>query len=422
MIEPHPWSLIKKITFRFFFIFFVLMTSIWNFIPVVGDWLGKFVYHPSFFVQNYILRLHAVPKWEHAPTGSGDTLDDWIMVITYFAIAVVGSGIWTALDRKHQQYERLQYWLSVGLRYYLAYVMLGYGIAKIFVQQMAYPSLAQFYTPLGDFTPMRFTWMFIGYSPPYQFISGLFETVAVIFILFRRTQLIGLLLFIGVMGNVVMLNFFYGVPVKYYSAFLWLIGLYLTAAHSKRLLDFLLFDRATEPVAPEMVFNKKWQRYTRVGLKVFFLAYGVGFSSYQTYSWSTLMNENPKLEFTGAFDVYEFKRNGIENNSPVDTVRWNQIVVGEGYEPGEGRGNFKRGTSDLSLATFTVDSVKNLTVKLRGDTSKLFYGKYAKETADRFRWKGMLKKDSVELLLVRNERKFRLATQSFKWVMENKDY
>ena len=40
------------------------------------------------------------------------------------------------------------------------------------------PTLSQLATPLGDLLPMRLSWLFIGYSTPYQVFSGVMETVA----------------------------------------------------------------------------------------------------------------------------------------------------------------------------------------------------------------------------------------------------
>ncbi|RQH23265.1 hypothetical protein D5R40_30520 [Okeania hirsuta] len=168
----ESWSTWKRVAFRFIFVLFVLKTSIWSFIPVIGSYLYKFYYYPSFFIQNYLLKLHETPKWVHPPTGSGDTLDDWMLNVAYIGIALLATLIWSLLDKKHKDYRQLNTYLEVGLRYYLAMIMFSYGISKLFVLQMPYPSLAQFYTPLGEFTPMRFTWMYLGYSAPYQFFGG----------------------------------------------------------------------------------------------------------------------------------------------------------------------------------------------------------------------------------------------------------
>ena len=81
---------------------------------------------------------------------------------------------------------------------------------------MPFPALSQLATPLGDLLPMRFSWLFIGYSVPYQFFSGAMETIAGLLLLYRRTVTAGLFAATGAFLNVVMINLSYDVPVKLY--------------------------------------------------------------------------------------------------------------------------------------------------------------------------------------------------------------
>ncbi len=419
--STEPWSVWKRVAFRFIFVFFVLKTSVWSFIPSVGSHLSKYYYYPSFSLQNYILRLHDTPRWEHPPTGSGDTLDDWMLNVAYLSIALLVTLVWSVWDRKRQQYQQLNSGLKIGLRYYLAFIMFSYGISKLFVQQMPYPSLAQFYTPLGEFTPMRFTWMYLGYSAPYQFFGGLLETLGGLLILFRRTLLLGLLVLVGVMGNVFLLNLFYGVPVKLFSFFLMLIILYLLLEYRGRLLNFLL-NRPTTPVAIAPYFDKAWQQYLRIGLKVAFLVYAFGYTFYNGYDYYQESKQFTPLAIEGAFDVDRFKRNGEEQLSPTDTTRWNRIVISPRQSPGTGYGHITNGTSNFQQVNFTLDSAMNLTIKPRFDTTLVFDGKVEARGADQFIWQGVAGADTLELVLRRNERAFTLDQRKFMWVMEQKDF
>ncbi len=85
-------------------------------------------------------------------------------------------------------------------------------------------------TPLGDLSPMRLAWLFIGYSVPYEIFGGLLETVSGLLLSFRRTQLLGSLMTLATIGNVVMINFCYDIPVKLFSSQLFLhVVVYLFA-------------------------------------------------------------------------------------------------------------------------------------------------------------------------------------------------
>ncbi len=416
-----PWKVWKRIGFRFMFVFFILKTALWLYIPWLGDSLYAYYYYPSFFVQNYILDLHDVPRWEHALTGSGDTLDDWILNLAYIGIALIATAIWTILDRKKLDYRQLYDYLKIGLRYYLAMIMFTYGIQKLFVLQMPYPSLAQFYTPLGEFTPMRFTWMYLGYSAPYQFFGGFLETLGGLLILYRKSLLAGLLVLIGVMGNVLLLNFLYGVPVKLFSFFLVFIIVYLLFDYRMPLCNFLL-NRRAEPIPIANRTFEPWQHYLRVGLKIAFLIYAFGHTFYNDYNYYQSFQEREPLAIEGAFDVDSFKRNGEEQLSPTDTTRWNRIVVSQRRYSGSGYGHITSGTSSFQQVNFSLDSLMNLTINPRFDTTAVFRGRVEQKTADQFVWRGVAGTDALELVLRRNEREFTLDKQGFMWIMEQKDF
>src|ERR1039458_10512050 len=61
----------------------------------------------------------------------------------------------------------------------------------------------------------------------------------------RRT--LAILLTFGVMSNVLMLNFCYDVPRKIYSTHLVLMALFLLLPDVRRLIDFFIRNRRTEP-------------------------------------------------------------------------------------------------------------------------------------------------------------------------------
>ena len=148
------------------------------------------------------------------------------------------------------------------VRYYIATAALSYGIIKLFVLQMPFPTLSQLATPLGDLLPMRFSWLFIGYSAPYQFFSGAMETVAGLLLLYRRTVTAGLFAAMGAFLNVVMINLAYDVPVKLFASHLLFACLFLLA------LDSQATDRVPRPESRSAGdhgvrsdFARPWQRW-----------------------------------------------------------------------------------------------------------------------------------------------------------------
>ena len=64
----------------------------------------------------------------------------------------------------------------------------------------------------------------------------------------------------------------------------------------------------------------------------------------------------------------------------------------------------------------------NLTIKPSFDTTAIFEGRVESRGDHQFVWQGISGADSLELVLRRNERNFRLDKQKFMWVMEQKDF
>ena len=82
---------------------------------------------------------------------------------------------------------------------------------------MIFPNQSQLATPLGDFLPMRFSWMFIAYSTPYQMFSGAMEVLAGLLLFNRKTITLRLCVATSVFLNVMVLNLCYDIPVKIFS-------------------------------------------------------------------------------------------------------------------------------------------------------------------------------------------------------------
>ena len=222
-VSPPPatvWPLWQRVILRLFVVYFVLHIAPWNWfrgIPGVSLLLGPYDAALDWAVRASNARLFHVRESLVPMNGSGDTSYAWAQLCLLLTVAGVACLIWTVLDRKRPHYERLAYWLRLIVRYYVATAALGYGIIKLFVLQMPFPTLSQLATPLGDLLPMRLSWMFIGYSTPYEVFSGAMETVAGLLLLYRRTVTAGLFAATGAFINVLMINLAYDVPVKLFA-------------------------------------------------------------------------------------------------------------------------------------------------------------------------------------------------------------
>ena len=84
-------------------------------------------------------------------------------------------------------------------------------------------------------------------------------------------------------------------------------------------------------------------------------------------------------------------------------------------------GHVLLGTSIRAGAIFKLDSLNNLTITPRRDGLMAFEGTHEK-IGDNFTLEGMMGKDTVQLMLRRNEKDFILDTRKFMWIMEQKDF
>jgi len=413
------WSTFHLIFFRFIFLFFILWASPWNWLPYLGDKIGDYSYYPAFWVRNYILHPGESPIWTHAPTGSGDTYDDWLLTWVFLMLALLGTVIWSLADRFRKEYYTLDYWFRVFLRYYLALVLFSYGFHKLFPHQMPFPSLAQLHTPLGDLSPMRLAWLFIGYSTPYEFFSGLMESLAALFLIFRRTQLFGALLASVTMFNVMMFNFCYDIPVKLFSTQLFLMTCYLIAHDGRRLFSFFFRLTPTPPPDYGLAFQSTPSKILRYGLFILFVGYYLVYGFYQEYKIERDIKARPVFDLYGAYEVKRHLINQSELIEATDTLRWNQIIMGNGFNTGQSYGMVKRGTYLVDRTIQTIDSTRAFNIIFRDDTLRNFKGSYNRINENEILITGISQGDSMRLDLRRINKPFKLETRPFHWVSAN---
>lgn len=320
----------NKPLFRFLFLFFGLYIFPFplNNIPLLAylaQWYSKGVEALAVWVGNNIFMMEtAAPPL----SGSGDKHIDYVTVLMFFCIAVLGSLIWTLLERKQRNYKKINYWFWVWLRYYLAVILLSYGLIKVFPLQMPQPGLSRMITEYGSFSPMGVAWSFIGQSTGYSIFSGLAETIAGLLLFHRRTTLLGGLMAIGVMSNVVALNFFYDIPVKLFSTTLLLIAVLIVSPQIGKLFQLMF---GSKKVKPYRIYDplaaakgKKAQVIGKWVIIVFFVLSQV-YDNYESlYARGPLA---PKPPLYGLYEIEEFKVDG-DVRPPLldDSLRWRYVI------------------------------------------------------------------------------------------------
>lgn len=95
-------------------------------------------------------------------------------------------------------------------RYFVAFVILFYGFAKINEAQFTILD-SELDKPMREVSGFWLTWYYFGYSQFYGNFIALVQIVAGIMLLFRKTTLLGSCILFGVVGNIILIDIFYGV-------------------------------------------------------------------------------------------------------------------------------------------------------------------------------------------------------------------
>ena len=261
--SQNYWTGWQKIVFRFLFLFLgfflfnyqvafaFLMFQAYDKINAVYStlkkplqWMDKHFYHSGYDPQ-----IH-----ESFP---GDNHFGLAFYSTFVILCLLITIAWTVTDKRRPNYQKLYYWFSVYIRYMVAAVMLAYGIDKIIPVQMAYPDVTEMLKPMGDQDYFSIAWNFVGLSPGYEMFSGTIEIIASLLFIFRRTFVPGGLMMCGVLVNIIAINIFYNIGVKFYSIFLLVSVLFILAPYFKTLIQIFLLHKNVVLSENSYHFKKK---------------------------------------------------------------------------------------------------------------------------------------------------------------------
>jgi hypothetical protein len=406
------WSASKKILFRFLFALAALFMAPWQFIPVLGDWLTAQTYRLPAWIETNILHITA---GTHEFTGSGDRTDDYVLAGFQLATATFACMVWTLLDRKRSDYRLLSNWLWIAVRYYLAYVLFGYGIVKVIKTQFPYPTLTQMNTPLGNFTPFRLAWLFMGYSAPYNIFTGLAEIGAALLLIPRRTVTLGALLATAVMTHVLVMNLSYDITVKLFAAQLLLLGIFLLKDDAAVLYRFFVRRQPGQLSNRKLPLTKRWQRTARIALKIIFIGYAFLLPINDTRKdYKERIDVRPPAIY-GLYDITGFVRNN-DTIAPLvtDTTRWTRIIFDV-----RRRATVFYGVAEAVRYTYDTDSVqRSIRMALPNDTAQRIAFRYERTSSVHLLLSGRWGNDSLRLLLKRNYKPNRLQSHGFHWISE----
>ncbi|MDP5081695.1 MAG: hypothetical protein NWP87_03495 [Winogradskyella sp.] len=419
-ITNTSWSLLKKIGFRFIFIYFLLIILFQN-NGAFPFWYAIFAY-PMEWINSLIpwLGVHLYGLQDEVTvklTGSGDTLYDYLVVLTVFLIAVVGTIFWSFLDRNRPNYTKLYYFLTVGVRYYVGLMLVSYGMVKVIQIQFPSPDFYRLLEPYGESSPMGLAWTFLGFSKGYNMFMGIAELAAGL-LLFRRTMTFGALITLMTAMNVMAVNYFFDVPVKLLSTHLVLMALFLLSKDIKKLALFFFTNSSTTLTVIKRPIENKGINIVLLSVKGLLLGYVFIYGFINVLeSQKRYGSDAPKPELYGVYETTDFTINGDSISSYKNKKLWKSIAI-------QREGSMQVRTFNGSLTSFygtEKDSLLENTLKLtsRSEEDKSFNFNYKKIDSTGLSFNFIFEGDTIYGTSKRLGLKdFTLTNRGFHWISE----
>ncbi len=345
-------------------------------------------------------------------TGSNDMTWNYVQLLWYVVFAALVALPWATLDRKREHYATLYAWLRIVVRYWLALNLFNYGFIKLFPTQFEALGPIHLARSYGESSPGGLLWTFMGASPVYAGFTGLAEVLAAALLLSRRTTSLGALVAVGVMANVVMMNFCYDVPVKTLSSLLLLGALFLAAHDARRIADLLVFNRPTMARDLGAPVLGRRMRIVRVVAKIGFLML---IATMAIQAMGRLADRQKPVEKDPLYGAWAVEQITLDGAPPsTDEARWRQLAI-----PAAPIALLRRARGEALVFGLAHDvAAGTITLTQQGPTPTQHVLKVARPAADELILTGSMD-GAIEVHLRRIDTEHApLLTRGFHWITE----
>ncbi|WP_299213492.1 hypothetical protein [uncultured Dokdonia sp.] len=416
--EEDRWSRLAKIGFRFSFIYFLLIIFFQN--NGAYPFFDYLTNKPIEFMQNFATwfgkNIVGIPyDINTGPNGSGDTTYDYLVIFIIFLVAIFGTLLWSILDRNRQNYKKLYYWLTTGMRYYVGLMLISYGLIKIIQLQFSAPTFYRLMETYGESSPMGLAWTFLGFSEGYNLFMGIAEALAGL-LLFRRTLTLGAVITLMTTMNVMAVNYFFDIPVKILSTHLVIITLFLLSRDIKKVMQFLVTNKAVQRLT--IIKPPQFKKGIKIGLNVLkgiVIAYALGYGFYNSLASRELYGSDvPKPALYGVYEVTNYVINGDTITNYKSDQLWKDIRFER-----EGRVQVHKMNKKNIYYKIEVDSnMPRIKFFPSGNSDNYFYFNYTK-TENTLDFNYIYKNDTISGKTKRIDTDgFLLTNRGFHWISE----
>ena len=166
------------------------------------------------------------------------------------------------MNKRNQTKAVAFQFLRMLCKYYIAYYMFSYAFAKILKTQFGFGPVYGADYNVSDYNGFMLTWYYYGHSRTYGLIIAACQIIAGILIIFRKTERIGILLFLSFMVNIVLVNIFYqiGPGAMQMSITLTALGIFLLVSDWKGFQNYFFrtLDKNTSVILKPIEISKKY--------------------------------------------------------------------------------------------------------------------------------------------------------------------
>ncbi|MGY4385461.1 putative membrane protein YphA (DoxX/SURF4 family) [Pedobacter sp. UYP24] len=408
---------LSPIGFRFLFLLCITFIFLYNnesftflapLFRFTYDWQSALV----IWFGNHILHLsHPI---EIQANGSGDTTYSYVLLLIIFIFSFIGTVVWSALDYKRSAYPKLHYWLITIIRFYVGFMLVHYGLAKLNNGQFPGPSPIGMNATYGDSSPMGLAWRFLGYSEGYKTFMFVAEMMGVL-LFFRRTATIGAMLCLMTSLNIMAINYFFDVPVKILSTALVFLCLVILSPNLIRL--FRLFFMGETVQLNELqppAFRKKWKTITLISLKYLAITICAVIPVISTAYTSITKQPEAKEALYGAYEIrsIEWPASAPAPDSTYLSHKWYRIIL-DRYD----RALIKFGNEQLIYCKAQIETdKKTLKLSFNDEPGVRYTLTYWSPMPNTLELKGELFGKPVTINLEKID--YELTKQGFRWINE----
>ena len=132
--------------------------------------------------------------------------------------------------------------------------MFSYAFAKILKSQFDLGLSSTIDESLNSLNGFMLTWYYYGYSRTYGLVIAFTQIAAAILILFRKTERVGVVLFLSFMINILFVNYFYEIDgAKSMSIRLTIMGVFLLFSDWKAFKNYFFKSNLKEKLIPSII-------------------------------------------------------------------------------------------------------------------------------------------------------------------------